>query len=160
MGGGVRGRFIVFVGTALLSALTGAPAPRAAAADNELVKFDVVDGNEIRGSLTGKPGNPEEGRKIAADRGLGNCLACHVMPIKEDPQGDVGPELNGVASRLKESEIRLRIVNAKFSNPQTAMPAYYRVDGLYRVRKDLVGKPILSAEQVEDVVAYLMTLKE
>jgi sulfur-oxidizing protein SoxX len=156
--GNLRRRFIVFVGAALSASLAGAPASHAGA--DELVKFTVVDDNEIRESLTGKPGNPDEGRKIAADRGLGNCLACHFMPIGEDLQGNVGPELKGVASRLKESEIRLRIVNAKLLNPQTAMPAFYRVDGLYRVRKDLAGKPILTAEQVENVVAYMMTLKE
>ena len=127
---------------------------------DELVKFAVVDDNEIRESLTGKPGNPEEGRKAAANRGLGNCLACHVMPIKEDLQGDVGPDLKGVASRLKESELRLRLVNPKLLNPQTAMPAFYRTDGLNRVRKDMEGKPILTAAQIEDIVAYLLTLKE
>ena len=139
-------------------ALTAWPAPRTRAGD--LAKFTVVDNNEIRESLTGEPGNPDIGRKVAADRRLGNCLACHTMPIDEDLQGDVGPALKGVAARLKESEIRLRIVNPKLLNPQTAMPAFYRVDGLYRVRKDLAGKPILTAEQIEDLVAYLMTLKE
>ncbi len=145
----------------LIFALAGAALlPAFAAAADGLVGYTVVGGNEIRESLTGKPGNPDMGRKIAADRGLGNCLACHVTPIKEEFQGDVGPELKGVAGRLKESEIRLRVVDARIVNPQTAMPAYYRVDGLYKVRKDLAGKPILSAEQIEDVVAYLMTLRE
>lgn len=143
---------IAIAGAGLLSAYV--------AAAGDLAKFTVLGGNEIRESLTGKPGNPDKGRKIAADRSLGNCLACHVTPINEDLQGNVGPELKGVAGRLKESEIRLRVVNARIVNPRTTMPAYYRVDGLYRVRKDLAGKPILTAEQIEDVVAYLMTLNE
>lgn len=157
MGGRLRKRLFAFAGAAIAPVLAVAPAPDLAA--DELVKYTVVDDNEIRESLTGKPGNPDVGRKVAADRGLGNCLACHKMPIKEDLQGNVGPELNGVASRLKESEIRLRVVNPKILNSQTSMPAFYRVDGLYRVRKDLAGKPVLTAEQIEDVVAYLMTLK-
>lgn len=148
-------RWIVAISGLLLLPSAGVPS-RA----DELMKFTVVDDNEIRESLTGNPGNADEGRKIAANRGLGNCLACHTMPIKEDLQGDVGPDLKGVASRLKESELRLRLVNPKVLNPQTAMPAFYRVDGLNRVRKDLIGKPILSAQQIEDVVAYLLTLKE
>ena len=152
MGLRIHTGIVALAGAGLLSAFV--------ALADDLVKFTVLGDNEIRESLTGKPGNPEEGRKIAADRGLGNCLACHVTPIKEELQGNVGPELKGVAGRLNESEIRLRVVNARIVNPQTTMPAYYRVDGLYKVRKDLVGKPILSAEQIEDVVAYLMTLKE
>ena len=131
----------------------------AVALADDLVAFRVIDDNEIRESLTGKPGDPVNGAKVAADRGLGNCLACHAMPIDEPLQGDIGPDLHGVGGRLKESELRLRVVNPKFLNAQTAMPAFYRTEGLYRVRKDLVGKPILTAQQVEDVVAYLMTLK-
>ncbi len=146
------------LGAIIVSAML--PVAASVAFADELVKFAVVDDNEIRESLTGKPGNPEEGRKAAANRGLGNCLACHVMPIKEDLQGDVGPDLKGVASRLKESELRLRLVNPKLLNPQTAMPAFYRTDGLNRVRKDMEGKPILTAAQIEDIVAYLLTLKE
>lgn len=148
----MRPWIVVLAGAALLPAFS--------AVAGELVKFKVHGGNEIRESLTGKPGDPEAGRRIALDRGLGNCLACHVTPIEGEMQGNVGPELNGVAGRLTEPEIRLRVVDARILNPQTAMPAYYRVDGLYKVRKDLAGKPILSAEQIEDVVAYLMTLKE
>jgi sulfur-oxidizing protein SoxX len=119
-----------------------------------------VDDNEIPEALTGRPGDAARGQKVAVDRGLGNCLACHAMPVNEPLQGNVGPDLKGVGSRLKESELRLRVVDPKVLNARTAMPAYYRVDGLFRVRKDLQGKPILNAEQIEDVVAYLKTLKE
>jgi sulfur-oxidizing protein SoxX len=83
------------------------------------------------------------------------------MPTPEQPyHGEVGPELNGVAGRLSEGEIRLRIVNPKYANPGTIMPAFYRNDGLHRVAKKWQGKTMLTAEEVEDVVAYMMTLKE
>ena len=133
--------------------------PADAAAD-ELVKFTVVDGNSIPDSLTGKAGDPENGRKVAIDRKLGNCLACHVMPVPEQPfHGEVGPDLNGVAERLSEGEVRLQVVNPKYNNPNTIMPAFYRTEGLHMVWKKFQGKPMLTAEEVEDVVAYLMTLK-
>jgi sulfur-oxidizing protein SoxX len=149
---GFRGRtFVAAAGAATLPFL-------AAAAD--LVAFTVAADKEIREPLTGRPGDAQEGRRIAADRALGNCLACHAIPGVDDPPGDLGPDLKGVGARLKAAEIRLRVVDAKIANPETAMPAYYRVDGLYGVRRDLVGKPILTAEQIEDVVAFLATLKD
>ena len=82
------------------------------------------------------------------------------MPIPEQSfHGKVGPDLTGIAGRYSEGEIRLRVVDSKTLNPATIMPAFYRVEGLHRVAKNFAGKPILTAEQVEDVVAYLMTLK-
>ncbi len=127
----------------------------------ELVAYEVVDDIRIEDSLTGKPGDPAQGRKLAIDRKLGNCLACHSLPIPEQQfHGETGPDLAGVGSRLTPGEIRLRVVNPKLVNPDTMMPAFYRVVGLNRVMKDFAGKPILTAAQVEDVVAYLMTLKE
>jgi len=127
----------------------------------ELVKYMVKDGISIPKSLTGKPGDPKMGRKLTINRKLGNCLACHVMPIPEQQfHGLVGPDLNGVASRLKEGEVRLRIVNPKAVNPETIMPAFYRNAKLHRVMKKFKGKTMLSAQQVEDIVAYVMTLKE
>jgi sulfur-oxidizing protein SoxX len=124
-----------------------------------LAPFAVVGGNAIPASLTGKPGDPARGQAIAVDRAQGNCLACHALPVAEPLQGNVGPDLHGVAGRLAEGELRLRVVDPKIVNAETAMPAYYRVDGLSRVRKDMAGRPILTAEQIEDVVAYLRTLK-
>ncbi|MDA8229772.1 MAG: sulfur oxidation c-type cytochrome SoxX [Magnetospirillum sp.] len=134
-------------------------APIAAAHADPLVHYDVVD-KAIPQSLTGVPGDPANGRKLVIDRARGNCLACHEMPIPEqDFQGTIGPDLKGVADRLTEGQLRLRVVDAKAITPDSVMPAFYRTDGLYRVADKLAGKPIFSAQEVEDVVAYLETLK-
>lgn len=131
----------------------------AIAAEKMMVKYTIKD-DAIAKSLTGKPGDPKNGRKLAINRKLGNCLACHVMPIPEQTfHGLVGPDLNGVASRRSAGEIRLLIVNPKIVNPGTIMPAFYRTEGFHRVMKKFQGKTMLSAEQVEDLVAYTMTLK-
>lgn len=147
-------------GTVAVGAALAAAAMPAAGGAEGLVAFRVVDDRAIPASLTGRPGNAQRGREIAADRSLGNCVACHAMPVAVPLQGNVGPDLKGVAGRLTEGELRLRVVNPRILNALSAMPAYYRVDGLYRVRKDLQGKPILDADQVEDVVAFLLTLKD
>ncbi len=132
----------------------------AGAQAEELVKFEIVGGARIDKSLTGQPGDPVNGRKLAIDRKLGNCLACHVLPIPEQPfHGDVGPDLSETGGNLSEGELRLRIVDSKVLNPDTIMPAFYRNDGFERVLKKFQGKTMLSAQQVEDIVAYLMTLK-
>lgn len=123
-----------------------------------MVKFKVV-GESIPKSLTGKKGDPKMGRKATINRKLGNCLSCHKLPVSQPYQGAIGPDLRGVASRLKEGEIRLLIVNSKIVNPDTIMPAFYRTKGFHRVQKKWQGKTLLSAAQVEDIIAYLMTLK-
>ncbi len=93
-------------------------------------------------------------------RELGNCLLCHRIPVPEERfQGSIGPDLSGVASRLTEGQIRLRIVDISRLNPQTIMPPYYRVEGLRRVLSAYQGKPILTADQVEDAVAFLLTFR-
>ncbi len=130
------------------------------ASADELVAYKVVDGEKITDSLTGNAGDPVKGRAVAIDRKLGNCLACHKMPIPEQQfHGEVGPDLAGVAGRFSEGELRLRVVDSKKLIPDTIMPAFYRNSGFHRVAKKFQGKSVLSAEQVEDVVAYLMTLK-
>jgi sulfur-oxidizing protein SoxX len=128
--------------------------------DANLVPYTVKD-YAIEKSLTGKPGDPANGRKIAITSGQGNCVICHKLPIPEVAFriGNVGPDLTEVGSRLTPAEIRMRIVNPKLLNEGTIMPAYYRVTGLNRVDKKSQGKPMLTAEQVEDLVAYLSTLK-
>ena len=105
-------------------------------------------------------GDHQRGRQIVANRQIGMCLLCHAAPIPEERfQGDLAPDLKGVGARLSEAEIRARIVDPARSNPDTIMPAYYKTEGLTRVAGAFRGKTILSAEQIEDVVAYLVTLK-
>lgn len=127
------------------------------AAGKNLVSFRVV-GDAIPAPLTTTPGDPAAGLRVIEDRKLGNCLGCHNMPIKgaADP-GNVGPDLHGVGSLLKPGQLRLRLVNMKRVDPTTIMPAYYRVDGLHDVGKAFLDKPILDAQQIEDVVAFLST---
>ncbi|VFM98320.1 MAG: sulfur-oxidizing protein SoxX [Candidatus Kentron sp. G] len=125
----------------------------------EMVAYEVVDFT-IPSALTDKPGDPVNGRKAAIQRKKGNCLACHRMPIpEEDDHGATGPDLIHIASRASIPALRLRIVDPKRINPETMMPAFYRVDGLHRVAKKFQGKPILTAQEVEDLLAYLATLK-
>ena len=94
------------------------------------------------------------------NRKKGNCLACHQMPIPEQPfHGNIGPELVDVGANYSAGELRLRLVNSKVINEDTIMPAFYRNDGYNRVLKKFKGKTILSAQEVEDIIAYLLTLK-
>jgi L-cysteine S-thiosulfotransferase len=112
--------------------------------------------------LTGKPGDATEGAKVVIGRRLGNCLSCHEIGVlrEEEFHGDVGPPLDGVAGRWDTAALRMIIVNAKMVfGGETVMPAFYRTEGLNRVRPEFAGKPILTAQQVEDVVAFLATLK-
>ena len=128
-------------------------------ADGTLVHYTIAN-YAIAQSLTGKAGDPVAGKLVVTDRKLGNCLGCHSMPIaNEADQGNVGPDLHGVGSRLTPGQLRMRIVNTMALDPTTIMPSYYRVDGLRQVGEKFEGKPILTAVQVEDVVAYLSTLK-
>ena len=125
-----------------------------------LPPFTVV-GDAIPASLTGMPGNPERGRAIVVNRQVGLCLLCHTGPFPEERfQGTLGPDLSGAGTRASEGQLRLRIVDASRIKPDTIMPPYYRIDGLARVAPAFKDKPILTAEQVEDVVAFLMTLRE
>jgi L-cysteine S-thiosulfotransferase len=111
-------------------------------------------------SLTGKKGDPVRGRQIVANRQVGLCLLCHSGPFPEERfQGDLAPDLSHVGSRLSEAQIRARIVDPSRANPRTIMPAYHKTEGLTRVSPSYRGKTILSAEQIEDVVAYLSTLR-
>lgn len=132
----------------------------AVAAQEGLRAFSVV-ADEIPQSLTGAKGDPTRGRAIVANRHVGLCLLCHSGPIPEERlQGSMAPPLQGAGTRSTEGQLRLRLVDASRLNPNTIMPSYYRVDGFKRVTPSLRGKPLLSAEQIEDVVAYLITLRE
>jgi sulfur-oxidizing protein SoxX len=117
--------------------------------------------DSIPQSLTGQPGDAARGRAVVANRTVGLCLLCHSGPIPEERfQGNLAPSLAGAGSRSTTGQLRLRLVDAARLNPDTIMPPYYRVDGLTRVARNFQGKTILTAQQIEDVVAYLATLKE
>jgi sulfur-oxidizing protein SoxX len=131
----------------------------ASAAHAQVVEYKVVD-DGIPQALTSSPASVERGRAIVANRYLSMCLLCHQAPIAEEKfQGDISTNLAGVGARWNAAQLRLRIVDARRLNPQSVMPSYHRVDGLTRVAKAVQGKPVFDAQQVEDVVAYLVTLK-
>jgi sulfur-oxidizing protein SoxX len=120
----------------------------------------AVVGDAIPASLTGAPGDAMRGRALVVERSS-TCILCHSGPFPEQRfQGDVAPSLGGTGKRWSEGEIRLRLVDAARLNAATIMPSYYRIDGLDRVGRAWQGKPILTAEQIEDIVAYLVTLRE
>jgi sulfur-oxidizing protein SoxX len=120
----------------------------------------VVAGDAISESLTGAPGDAARGRALVVDRSS-TCILCHSGPFPETRfQGDLAPDLAGAGSRWSEGQLRLRLVDASSLNPATIMPSYYRLNGLVRVGAAWRGKPILSAEQIEDMVAYLKTLRD
>ncbi len=128
------------------------------------IAFSFLAGNalaadSIPASLTGAKGDAARGRAIVANRQVGLCLLCHTGPFPEERfQGDLAPDLRNSA-RLTEGEIRQRIVDPTKVNPQSIMPAYYRSEGLTRVAPAYRGKTVLTPEQIEDVVAYLITLR-
>jgi sulfur-oxidizing protein SoxX len=120
----------------------------------------AVVGDAIPASLTGEKGDAARGRGIVADRNVGLCLLCHSGPFPEvRQQGTVAPDLSETATRLTEGQIRLRIVDSSRVNPATIMPPYFRTEGLGRVAPAFRDKTVLTAAQIEDVVAYLLTLK-
>jgi len=122
----------------------------------------VAHGNDaMPESLTGARGDPARGRAIVANRQVGLCLLCHSGPFPEERfQGNLAPDLRGAGKRWSEGQLRLRIADSGRINPATIMPAYHRTEGLVRVAPAWRGKTILSAEQIEDVVAFLMTLQD
>ena len=132
-----------------------------ASARAEDLKPYAVVGDAIPVSLTGAAGDPARGWAIVGNRQVGLCLLCHTGPFPQERfQGNLAPDLAGAGARANAGQLRLRIVDASRLNPNTIMPPYYRVDGLLRVASNFRDKPILTAEQIEDVVAFLMTLKD
>jgi len=122
---------------------------------------NAVAADSISESLTGARGDPARGRAIVVNRHLGLCLLCHSGPFQEQRfQGELAPDLRGAGGRLSEGQLRLRIVDFSRVNAATIMPAYYRTEGLTRVARAFRGKTVLSAEQIEDVVAFLTTLRD
>ena len=127
----------------------------------EALRSFAIVGDAIPASLTGVKGDPAQGRAIVTNRNVGLCLLCHSGPFPDERfQGNMAPDLKGAGKRWSEGELRLRLVNARKLNPATIMPPYYVVDGMNRVVPSLRGKPILTAEQIEDVVAFLATLRK
>ena len=111
--------------------------------------------------LTATPGDPVRGRAIVADRQRGLCLLCHAAPIPEERfQGNLGPDLAGAGRRWTAAQLRLRLVDGRRLNPDSIMPSYYRTEGLHRVGPAFQGRPVLAAQEIEDVIAYLLTLKD
>jgi sulfur-oxidizing protein SoxX len=128
--------------------------------DDGLRPYAIV-GDAIPASLTGTPGDATRGRAIVGNRQVGLCLLCHSGPFPEEKfQGTLAPNLAGAGKRWSAGQLRLRIVDSGRLYPDTMMPSYYRVQGLTRVAPAFAGKPVLTAEQIEDVVAYLVTLRE
>ena len=151
----------------------GAAAMLAAGAWAQTAPQDVIHGEygEVETSLTGAPGDAAAGKEVMTNRGLGNCIACHqVTDLQDHPfHGEVGPSLDGVGDRWTEADLRGILVNAKAVFPDTVMPAFYKSSGFVRAGDAFTGKaapdpdnlpPLLTAQQVEDVVAYLLTLKD
>jgi len=118
----------------------------------------VEDG--IPASLTGQVGDPARGRAVVLNRAVSACLLCHSGPFPEAPfQGTLAPSLAGAGERLSAAQIRLRLVDPTVLDPKSIMPSYYRVEGLNRVGPNWRDKTVLTAEQIEDVVAYLASLR-
>ena len=148
----------VFAGLSVWQWAGGTHAPMAG--EPPLVRYAIID-DSIPASLTGAAGDPVRGRAVVVNRQVGLCLLCHSGPFPEERlQGSLAPSLAGVGSRYSVGHLRLRVVDQSRINPQTIMPSYYRTEGLTRVAPAYRGKPILSAEQVEDIVTFLATLKE
>jgi len=131
-----------------------------AAAEQQYIQWRL-DKFSVTQPLSGLKGDARRGSKIVIDSNSGNCLACHKIPDSDEPfQGNIGPPLHGIGSRLNEGELRLRVINERLVNPDTIMPAFYLdPKEVYRLSEDYWGQTILTAQQVEDVVAYLVTLK-
>ena len=126
----------------------------------EPLEYTIVN-SEIPNSLTGSIGDPVRGALIVRDADNATCLICHSIPIEGEPDpGDIGPPLDGVGSRMTAGTLRLRLVEPQHFNPDTIMPSYYRKDGLYRVATEYRGLALYDAADIEDVIAYLLTLVE
>jgi len=140
----------------LVAALLALPSPASA----QTLRPYAIVGDTIPEPLTNTGGDAARGRALVVERSS-TCILCHSGPFPEQRfLGDLAPSLAGSGSRWSEAQLRLRLVDASRLNAATIMPSYYRLDGLTRVGPSWRGKPILSAEQIEDIVAYLASLRE
>ena len=143
----------MWLGIALaISALLALPIPSQAQI--------IWDGDAIPNSLSGQPGDPIKGRTIVTSRQTGLCILCHAGPFPEERfQGNLAPDLKLSIANLSVAQLRARLVDPSKTNTNTIMPAYFRIDHLQRVAPPFVGKTVLSAQEIEDVIAYLLTIK-
>ena len=148
--------------SAAATAATSATYATTATAASGLAGFAlVVVDQALPQPLTATAGDATRGRAIVANRQVGLCLLCHTGPIPEERfQGNLAPDLAGAGRRWSAAQLRLRLVDARTLNPQTIMPSYHRTDGTNRVAPAFAGSPMLAAQQIEDVVAYLLTLRD
>jgi sulfur-oxidizing protein SoxX len=120
----------------------------------------IWDGDAIPNSLSGKPGDPIKGRTLVTSRQTGLCILCHAGPFPEERfQGNLAPELKLSVTNLSAAQLRARLVDPSKTSANTIMPSYFRIDHLQRVAPQFVGKTVLSAQEIEDVIAYLLTIK-
>ena len=120
----------------------------------------IWDGDAIPSSLSGQPGDPIKGRTIVTSRQTGLCILCHAGPFPEERfQGNLAPVLKLSVANLSAAQLRARLVDPSKTNANTIMPAYFRIDHLQRVAPPFAGKTVLSAQEIEDVIAYLLTIK-
>lgn len=143
----------MWLGIALaISALLALPIPSQAQI--------IWDGDAIPNSLSGQAGDPIKGRTIVTSRQTGLCILCHAGPFPEERfQGNLAPDLKLSIANLSAAQLRARLVDPSKTNTNTIMPAYFRIDHLQRVAPPFVGKTVLSAQEIEDVIAYLLTIK-
>ena len=134
----------------------------AACSDPEptLITASMIDGDGIPSALTSRAGDPVEGEEVFANRDRGHCVLCHVVStLDAEFQGNVGPALSDIGDRLTPAQLRLRIADYQIIRPGTLMPSYYRNHDLYQVGAEFTDDPVLTAQELEDLVAYLGTLK-
>lgn len=128
-------------------------------AEPKLVTDEMIEGDGIPMSLTDTPGDVDRGAQVFAGRERGHCVLCHVVSsLDAEFQGNVGPSLDGIADRFSPAQLRLRIADYQIIRPGTLMPSYYRKHALYQVGADYSEEPVLTAQELEDLVAYLGTL--
>jgi sulfur-oxidizing protein SoxX len=149
--------FVSIVALAQTNSLGSKPEPLSVLKENRLTDF-TVEGDAINSALGNRTGNPAKGQQIVQSR-QGQCTLCHAIPGYVGQVGNLGPRLDAVGARYSKAQLRLRIVNESLINPQTIMPAFYKVDNLVSVDPQWRGLPIMDDQQIEDLVAYLATLK-